>query len=183
MDLADDDTALLADDLVELAVDLTDDDAATGSDSSAPVEVNSGLDFDGGLDFGTGAEDDGLDFGSTHASGLMRLTNRGTAPTMPVFTLYGPLINPSLTTAKGTLHYNTWIGPHQFVVIDPSVPSVLLGGTATRRELLYPANFEAFSIPAAAPDGTPGTLTVGLSHAGPVTYTGRVQARYRAAWF
>jgi hypothetical protein len=182
MDLADDDTALAVD-LDDLAVEQADDDTATGTESNVPPEIDSGLDFDDGLDFGTGAVDDGLDFGSTHASGLMRLTNRGTAPTMPVFTLYGPLINPSLTTAKGTLHYNTWIGPHQFVVIDPSVPSVLLGGTATRRELLYPANFEAFSIPAAAPDGTPGTLTVGLSHAGPVTYTGRVEARYRAAWF
>ena len=63
------------------------------------------------------------------------------------------------------------------------MPSVLLGGTSQQRRLLNPAQFRAFAIPPLAADGTPGHLNVGLTHAGAITATGRVEATYRAAWF
>ncbi len=149
-----------------------------------------GLDFEAvtvpdevpGLYFGEEAPDAGLVFGTSNATGFIDLVNAGTAPTMPVFTLYGPLTTPTLTTAHGQLHYNGTLGAGQRVVIDPAVPSVLLGGTADRRQLLYPANFSAFAIPSADREG-PGRLTVGLIHDGPVTDTGYVEATYRYAWF
>ena len=68
------------------------------------------------------------------------------------------------------------------VTIDPAAPSVLLGGTAVRRQLLYPARFDGFSIPPARPDDTPGALTVGLTHGGGAT-AGYVRARHRNAWW
>lgn len=156
-----------------------------------PRDSGDGLDFtqlvqpdtNQGLYFGMGADDDGLVFGESNASGLMRLANRGTAPTSPVYTLYGPLTNPTLTAGTAAMRYNAQLLAGQFVVIDPAVPSVLLGGTAVRRQLLNPAQFDAFAIPPATADGQPGLLTVGLTHSGPVTDTGSVTATYRAAWF
>lgn len=145
-----------------------------------PIGGVDGLDFltGDGLDFVTTG---GLHFGSA-TPGIMMLVNSGTAPTMPVYTLTGPLTNPVLTAATGTMKYNGTLGPGDFLVIDPSAPSVLLSGTATRRHLLYPANFEAFAIPAAV-NGVPGTLPVGLSHEGPITDLGTVTAVYKNAWF
>lgn len=134
-----------------------------------------------GLFFGF-SDSDGLDFG-THTSGLMTLTNRGTAPTFPLYTLHGPLTSPTLTAGTLAMRYNARLLAGEYIVIDPLAPSVLLGGTAARRHLLSPAQFQGFAVPAAAPDGAAGELTVGLTHSGPVTDTGRVDAEFRAAWF
>ncbi|PKW15920.1 phage tail domain-containing protein [Saccharopolyspora spinosa] len=157
-----------------------------------PRDAGDGLDFarvmppdtNQGLFFGMGADDDGLSFGTSNASGFMRLTNTGTAPTMPVFTLYGPLTNPVLTAGQASMRYNAVLAPGEYVVIDPAAPSVLLGGTAVRRHLLNPASFAGFAIPPADPaTGKPGELSVGLTHTGPVTDAGSVRARFRSAWF
>ncbi|WP_027944025.1 phage tail domain-containing protein [Amycolatopsis taiwanensis] len=136
-----------------------------------------------GLYFGLGAADDGLVFGTSNATGFMRLTNRGTAPTTPIYTLYGPLTNPTLTAGAATLRFNAVLSEGEFVVIDPAAPSVLLGGTAVRRQLLNPAEFAGFAIPPASASGEPGLLSVGLTHTGPITATGYVTASFRAAWF
>jgi hypothetical protein len=156
-----------------------------------PIDNGDGLDFtqvispdtEGGLFFGDtpGPTTVGLTFG-TYTSGLVMLRNAGTAPTTPVYTLHGPLTNPVITCGGGTLKYNATLAAGEFVDIDPSDPSVLFGGTASRRELLYPAQFEAFGVPGSH-GGEPGSLNVGLSHTGASTATGWLSVVYRSAWF
>lgn len=162
---------------------------ATGLPSDAP---NDGLNFEAGsvpnkgLDFGL--PDSGLMFGmSAQSSGMLQLQNWGTAPTTPVFTLTGPLTNPVLTAnADGgpyTMQFNGSLAAGEMLVIDPSAPSVLLGGTASRRHLLSPANFRGFTIPGSRSGDNPGVLSVGLTHTGSSNSIGTVSATYRSAWF
>lgn len=129
----------------------------------------------------------GLVFGSSNSTGLLQLVNSGSAPTAPIYTLYGPLTTPVLTATTGgvtsLLQYNGTLSASESLVINPSVPSVLLDGTASRRHLLNPAQFSGFYIPETAPDGTAGALRVGLRHAGPVTTGGYATATFRDAWF
>lgn len=154
-------------------------------------EALDGLDFNQvvqpdptqGLYFGIGADDDGLNFGTANATGFMTLTNRGSAPSSPVYTLYGPLTSPALTAGSATMRYNGSLLAGEYVVIDPNAPSVLLGGTAVRRHLLNPAQFSAFAIPPASRTYGPGVLSVGLTHSGPATDGGYVTATFRSAWF
>ncbi|MET9262415.1 hypothetical protein [Amycolatopsis sp. NPDC004079] len=156
-----------------------------------PQDTGDGLDFNQvvspdtnpGLFFGLGSATTGLAFGTFNGSGFMVLNNPGTAPATPVYTLYGPLTTPTLTTSTGySLRYNGTLSSTDWVTIDPAAPAVILNGSTTRRELLYPANFEAFNIPPSAA-GTPGSLTVGLSHSGTPNAGGYVTATYRASWF
>ena len=151
--------------------------------ASLPVDSGDGLDFlqvvsgDTGLYFGTGSGD-GLVFGTSNSTGYMQLSTVGTAPSYPIFTLYGPLTNPTLTASDGnTLRYNGTLADGEYVEIDTGTPSVVFGGYDQRRQLLYPAKYESFAIPAG------GMVSVGLSHSGAASATGHVQARYRTAWF
>lgn len=156
-----------------------------------PQDSGDGLDYsqvvspdtNPGLYFGLPTATSGLAFGTFNGSGFMTLSNSGTAPASPVFTIYGPLTNPVLTTNTGySMRYNGTLGASDFLAIDTAAPSVILNGATPRRELLYPANFEAFNIPPA--NGlTPGTLTVGLAHSGASTAGGYATATYRAFWF
>lgn len=149
-----------------------------------------GLDFNKlsgsfrGLDFQSAG---GLVFGVSNSTGFLQLTNAGTAPTAPIYTLYGPLTTPVLTATTGgetsLLQYNGDLGPGESIVINPAVPSVLLNGTASRRHLLNPAAFPGFYIPAATPDGSAGVLRVGLRHTGATTTGGYATATFRDAWF
>lgn len=156
-----------------------------------PQDSGDGLDFsqvvspdsNAGLYFGLGASNTGLAFGTFNGAGFVTLTNPGTAPASPVYTLYGPLANPVLTTSSGySMRYNGTLDVGDYVAIDPAAPSVVLNGATSRRELLYPARFEAFNIPPAS-GATPGTLTVGLAHSGTSTAGGYATATYRAYWF
>ncbi|QUH01446.1 phage tail family protein [Saccharopolyspora erythraea] len=148
-----------------------------------PRDTTGGLDFsDPGLDF----SDPGLQFGtSSTQTGFVVLRNTGTAPAPVVFTLRGPLTNPSITTTVDgesyTMKYNDTLTEGEFVVINPEHPSVLLGGTASRRELLNPADFRGFYVPPAVPYGPPGELRVGLIHEGAFTETGTLTAEWRSA--
>lgn len=156
-----------------------------------PMDAGDGLNFEyttfgdtsPGLFFGSADPTDGLEFGSSNASGFVILTNRGSAPAYPIYTIRGPLTDPTLTASTGTMRYNAILAEGERVVIDPSIPAVLLGGSASRRHLLYPAQFQAFAIPPATSDGQPGQLAVGLTHSGPVTDAGWFEATYRSAWF
>lgn len=158
--------------------------------TSLPVDAGDGLDFtqvvtpdsNQGLYFGLGTSTDGLTFGTSNASGFITLRNAGTAPTSPIYTFYGPLTSPSITTGTYTMKYNGTLAAGEFVVVDPAAPSVLLGGVTSRRELLYPANFDEFAIPGAT-NGTPGSLSIALTHSGASTATGYVQVVYKNAWF
>lgn len=142
-----------------------------------------------GLDFGTGSDTSGLVFGTSTTTGAVRLFNAGTAPSAPIYRLVGPLTTPTLTTVSESgvpamMTYNATLGDGETVVINPLAPSVLLGGTASRRYLLNPANFSGFVIPPANPaTDAPGVLQVGLVHQGPTTAAGYMQASYRDAWW
>jgi hypothetical protein len=156
-----------------------------------PQDSGDGLDFaqivspdtNAGLYFGVGSSTDGLQFGTFNGSGFMTLRNVGTAPASPVYTLYGPLTTPQITTDTGyTMRYNGTLAAGEYVAIDVSVPSVVLNGTTSRRELLYPAPFQAFNVPASVA-GVDGQLTVSLAHSGASTAGGYLTATYRASWF
>jgi hypothetical protein len=156
-----------------------------------PQDSGDGLDYtqvvspdtNAGLYFGNGSSTDGMQFGTFNGSGFMTLRNPGTAPASPIYTLFGPLTTPQITTSTGyTMRYNGTLAAGEYLAIDPSVPAVVLNGATSRRELLYPAPFVAFNIPPAVA-GTDGQLTVSLAHAGASTAGGYVQATYRAAWF
>ncbi len=156
-----------------------------------PQDAGDGLDFNQvvspdtnpGLYFGLPIATAGLAFGTFNGSGFVTLTNPGTAPASPIYTLYGPLTTPVLTTTTGySMRYNGTLAAGEYVAIDPAAPSVVLNGTTSRRELLYPANFESFNIPPAS-GSTSGTLTVGLAHSGASTAGGYATATYRAYWF
>ena len=142
-------------------------------------DTKAGLDFSGL----------GLSFGASNASGRLQLANAGTAPSTPIFTLVGPLVNPTLTSSidgitQYRLTYNATLGAGERVVIDPAAPSVLLDGTASRRWLLNPAQFSGFHIPPANGwNGQPGALNVGLSHQGATDAGGYATADYRDAYF
>lgn len=151
-----------------------------------PLQISdSGLNFDATLNFGVGANH-GLIFGDDDVTGGARLINRGSAEAAPVLTLHGPLVNPVLSCQDSNgngyqLKYNGTLNSGDIVVIDPDGPSVLLGGTASRRHLLNPANFSGFKVPPAT--DTPGVLVIGLSHDGSPSATGWFEAAYRDCWW
>lgn len=133
---------------------------------------------------------DMLTFGMQNASGLLQLVNAGTAPTAPIYELYGPLSTPTLTatptgaTQAFQMTYNGVLGDGEVVRIDPSMPSVLLGGTASRRWLLNPAEFNGFYVPAGDPfTGQSGTLNVGISHQGASDTGGYATVTFADAYF
>lgn len=156
-----------------------------------PQDSGDGVDFtqvvapdsNPGIYFGTGSTGDGIAFGTFNGSGFMTLYNVGTAPASPLYTFFGPLTNPLLTTSAGySMKYNGTLIAGDYLVVDPATPGVVLNGLNSRRELMYPSNFESFNIPPAV-NGIPGELTVSLAHSGARNATGAVQASYRAAWF
>lgn len=142
-----------------------------------------------GLNYGNSSlANVGLTFGVSNTTGFSSLQNTGTAPAMPVYTLYGPLTTPVLTATQAdgttaTLQYNATLGIGDTVVIDPKAPSVMFNG-ASRRYLLNPANFSGFNIPPIdGATGKPGSLKVGLSHSGSSTAGGYCTATYQWALF
>lgn len=83
----------------------------------------------GGLDWATGG---GLNWGVSGSSGLLTIDNPGTALTWPVFTIVGPITNPSITNpANGAvIAYSGLVDTGQTLVIDtnPFTRSVTLNG-------------------------------------------------------
>jgi hypothetical protein len=154
------------------------------ADTGLPSHGTGGLRFGDGLHFGTGR---GLSFGRGHSSGAMLLRNDGTAPTAPLYILYGPLHRPRLTVTTGrrtaALAYDGTLHEGQSLVIDPAVPTALLDGHIPQRQRLFPADFVDFVIPAASFDRQPGQRCLRLSHDGPSRAEGRVEAAWRHAWF
>jgi hypothetical protein len=126
----------------------------------------------------------GLDFGTSGLPARAQLYNQGSAPATPVYTFVGPLTTPTLSSSLGAFEmtYNDVIAAGHTVVVDPTVRSVLVDDTVSQRWKLNPSNFSGFVIPAADQNG-PGYLSVGLSHAGPLTDAGYVQIDYRDTWF
>lgn len=153
-------------------------DAGDGLDFSQVVAPDSNP----GLYFGVEDPTSGLVFGTSNATGFMTLSNSGTAPTFPIYTISGPLTSPTLTTGNGSLKYNRTLNDGETLEIDPSVPSVLFGGEVTHRRYLAPAQFQEFAVPPRTGD-QPGTLSIGLIHEGAVTSTGQVSVTFRDAYF
>ncbi|WP_338601600.1 hypothetical protein [Saccharopolyspora sp. SCSIO 74807] len=158
--------------------------------SSAWYRTSTGLPSQGagGLKFGSGLDfEHGLHFGSGASSGAMVFSNEGTAPTAPLYTLHGPLHWPRLTVDAGgsraVLAYEATLRDGQSLVIDPAVPTALLDGRTPVRGRIFPAQFGEFVVPAASFDREPGRLHVRLSHDGPAGAEGRVEAAWRHAWF
>lgn len=94
----------------------------------------------------------GLDWGIPGTNGVMALTNSGTAPAWPVFTISAganSLVNPVITEQSSgrQLRYTGTLAPGDTLVIDtsPFARTVLLGGVADRRPFLTKA--EWFPIP------------------------------------
>lgn len=89
--------------------------------ASVSAPSSSGLDWatTGGLDWATGG---GLNWGTSPSTGVMALTNAGTADAFPSFSLAGPLTNPSISDpATGRIvAYNGSIISGQTLVIDMS---------------------------------------------------------------
>lgn len=101
--------------------------------TAGPIAVGGGatdgLDWgSGGLDWGSG----GLDWGVSGVGGVFTLVNPGTAPTWPLFTVAGPITNPSFTNpATGDqIAYTGLVEVGQTLVIDtsPFSRSVTLNG-------------------------------------------------------
>ncbi len=144
-----------------------------------------GLDFEtggtnGGLSFEIGGTTGGLDFGTTASLGRAIVTNTGTAPTLPAFTLVGPLTAP-ITIARpdsgARLVFNDSLASGDRLVIDTNNRTVLLGGATNRRHRAVITDWDALTIPAAA------TIGYTLTHTAPANTVGRLQVRWRSAWW
>lgn len=175
------------------------------NDMSTPLAQSNGdgLDFQvvtfpdtvPGLNFGQGSGD-GLTFGTSNTTGFLHLTNAGTAPTMPILTLHGPLDHPTINsfdaTGAGTggyIIYADVIAAGQWVVIDPSIPQVVLYSSASgvgqdNRGHTTFGGFNQFVIPPADPvTGEPGELRISFFHNGSPTAAGTLDATSRDAWW
>ncbi len=113
------------------------------------VEIDNVLFQPIGLDW---SDPVGLDWGSAGATGVMALTNPGTAPAWPVFTISAganPLVNPTITDqASGrSLRYSGTLLAGDVLVINtnPFARTVTLNGSGDRRPFLTRA--EWFSVP------------------------------------
>lgn len=114
----------------------------------------------------------GIYAGTTESGGVLVLTNRGNAPTEPVFTLYGPLQKPVLTNSQTgqrlAVNFNLGVGDVMVINTRARMPYVTLNGVR-RRDLVTPAQWSGFSVPKMS------TIRVALTHA--TTYmTGYVTA-------
>ncbi|RSM60587.1 hypothetical protein DMH03_17720 [Amycolatopsis sp. WAC 01376] len=129
-----------------------------------------------GLDWGTGGLDwanGGLDWGTSGNGGVLSLNNLGTAPTWPVFTIVGPLTNPTFTNpATGdVIAYTGTVEAGQTLVIDtsPFTRSVALNGVD---RFGFLASAQWIEIPPG------GQVTVQFSGTGAGTVTATWQYAY-----
>lgn len=79
-----------------------------------------------------------LSFGTSGAGGIVSLVNDGNVHTEPVFTIYGPVQNPSvqnLTTGE-VLSFGITLGPSDLLTVDTGLHSVVLNGTQSVRGTL-----------------------------------------------
>jgi hypothetical protein len=98
-----------------------------------PTADESGMTFDVVFD---------LTFGAGGSGGAAFATNAGNAPAWPVITLSGPVSNPSIrnATSNRTVALNLTLASDESLVIDMAARTVLLNGTANRRNALLPSS-------------------------------------------
>lgn len=105
-----------------------------------PVEVETGVPKAGGGLFTEplfGGDNAGvLDFGMATETGMVSITNTGTAPTALVLTVTGPVAAKGFTITEpdtgGQLVYNTAVLAGQRLILDARAGTVLLDGYANR---------------------------------------------------
>lgn len=129
-----------------------------------------GLDWaNNGLDWASG----GLDWGVSGTGGVFSLNNLGSAPTWPVFTLTGPLTNPTFTNpANGdVIAYTGTVATGQTLVFDtsPFTRSVALNGVD---RMGFLASAQWIEIPPG------GNVTVQFAGSGNGTVTATWQYAY-----
>lgn len=150
--------------------------APTGLPSASGVGLDWGTGGAIGLDWGTGSSV-GLDWGTSGSNGLLVLSNPGTADAWPVFTVAGPVTNPSITDGAGNVLAYT--GPalastdRLVITSNPLGPrSVMLNGSTDARGSLTTAQWA--SIPAESSQ----TYQFQGTSAGAPTLTGTVAPAY-----
>lgn len=125
-----------------------------------------------GLDWAAGSPG-GLNWGVSGVGGLLSLGNLGTAPTWPVFTVVGPLVDPTFTNpATGdVIAYTGTVEAGQTLVIDTNefTRSVALNGVD---RFGFLASAQWIEIPAG------GDVTVQFSGTGAGTVTASWQNAY-----
>lgn len=84
-----------------------------------------------------------LVFGTTGTFGSVNVTNSGNANSAPTFRVYGPVTNPSLTnyTSGTTFTVGITLASGEFLDIDMSARTVLLGGTGNRYSYVTAPNW------------------------------------------
>lgn len=149
---------------------------AVSSATTVPTSTG-GLDYStgGGLDY-TGGATGGLVYGTPGASGVFSLSNTGTADSWPVWTLTGPLTNPTIinNNTGQQIAYSGSIASGSTLVIttSPMGRSVLLNGNDVRSNLTYA---QWFSVAAG------GTVSITLGAGS--TDTGLLTGTVYPAWW
>lgn len=78
--------------------------------------------------------------GGSSSGGSTSWANLGNAATWPVFTINGPVVNPAIqnVTTGEVLEFQISLSAEEFLVVDSRRRTVLLNGTASRRNTLRP---------------------------------------------
>ncbi|SNR33144.1 phage tail family protein [Blastococcus mobilis] len=106
-----------------------------------------------------------LDYGQPGTLGRVTLTNAGTAPAPILFGVRGGLEQGwEISAAGDRLRYVAPVPSGQVIEVDTAVGTVMVEGTASRRSSLVISDW--LYVPRAAPDGTPGELTVQFTSLG-----------------
>lgn len=146
---------------------------------STSVSATTGLPVaDGGKDYGASGLAYPIDYGAAGGSGRVTLVNEGNADAPVELEVFGPLLDGFEVTAVETGQRIRYVGAltaGQRLVLDTGAGTVLLEGTASRRQLVTVA--EWFTVPAR------GSLTVAFSSLGGYDPAAAMTARFRSAWW
>jgi hypothetical protein len=113
-------------------------------------------------------------FGGGSAGGTVFATNTGSAPAPWSARFDGPLVNPSITHQELglTLLFNITLAAGDFLVVDSTARTVLLGGTASRYSTLAQPNWFDLS-----------PLTSNTIRFNAASGSGTMTFSYRNAWW
>jgi len=100
------------------------------------VEVEGGRSYNRGYDYGYGSA-------ALDAADSFTLVNGGNRPTPPVFTIFGPAVNPRIIndTLGTQMIFTIALDDGESLVINPQYKTVRLNGVANRRTVLMSPNW------------------------------------------
>ncbi|MBI0374724.1 phage tail family protein [Streptomyces albiflaviniger] len=121
-----------------------------------------------------------LDFGAPGSTGAISTTNIGDAEAHPVIEFRGPVARPSLTNIStgDALEYDIPLAADDVLIVDTSVGTVTLNGTASR---IYTATSR--SVPEQTFTLAPGTTNLHFRAAPGSSPTASATVRYRSAYW